>query len=377
MIHSIVRFRAAALLCAIPLAATACKREAQATPATDIQLESGVYTIDHPERFRTATAESRALPTELIVNGTVAPDIARTIHVTALGSGRVVELKARLGDQVQKGQSLVRISSSDLASAAGDYQKARADEELARRALERAVVLLEHGALAQKDLETAQDAEAHAKADLRTAEERLALLGGDPQHLGGLIDLKAPVAGTIIEQNVAGNEGVKSPDNSPSLFTIADLSQVWILCDVYENDLASVREGDRADIRVNAAGDRIFHGTVSNVSRVLDPMTRVAKVRVVLDNPGRILTPGMFAVATLRSQRTAPNVLVPVAAVLRLQDKDWVFRREGPNRFRRIEIHAGALTHDGYHRVLSGVAAGDQLVGDALAFSAAIAEQTP
>src|SRR5262249_40642935 len=152
--------------------------------------------------------------------------------------------------------------------------------------------------------------------------------------------LRAPVSGTIVEQNVAGFEGVKSLDNTPNLFTIADLSQVWVVCDVYENDLSEVQLGDSAQIRLNAYPDKLFDGRVADISRVLHPNPRSAKVRIVLPNANGLLRPGMFATANFRSQKLHRRVVVPATAIMRLQDKDWIFRREGQDRFRRMEVHA-------------------------------------
>jgi len=295
--------------------------------------------------------------------------------VTSLGSGRVVELKTRLGDRVQKGQVLLVISSQDLAGATADYQKARADEDLARKALDRAQLLYSRGALAEKDLQAAQNAEDKAKVDMQTAEQRVKLLGGDPAHPSPLIELKAPVSGTIVEQNVAGFEGIKSLDNSQSLFTIADLSHVWILCDVYENDLGNARVGDAATIRLNAYPDQVFHGSVQDVSRVLDPGTRSAKARIVLPNPDGLLKPGMFAVATFQSRRTQPHLVVPATAIMRLQDKDWVFLRESAQRFRRVEVHPQGSLADGLVELQGGLKPGDQVIAAALEFSTAMASQ--
>ena len=236
-------------------------------------------------------------------------------------------------------------------------------------------MLLSQGALAQKDFEVAQDAEDKATLDVQNTEHRVRVLGGDPDHPSSIIELRAPVPGTIVEQNVAGFEGVKSLDNSPNLFTIADLSQVWVVCDVYENDLSEVHFGDLSEIRLNAYPDRVFQGKIADISRVLDPNTRSAKVRIVLANPEGSLRPGMFAVATLRSRKSVPRVLVPSTAVMRLQDKDWVFRKEATNRFRRVEVHTLGTTPDGLQQIGDGVKAGEQVVAQALEFSTAVAEQ--
>ena len=369
----------ATLCCTASLVAfsPSCSRDTQAAPTkTEVTLEPNVFNAEHPETFKLTRVESRAVPIILKANGTISPDVARTIHVTSLGSGRVIELNARLGDQVRKGQALLTISSPDLASATADYQKARADEEFSRKALERAQLLNSHGALAEKDLQQAQDAGEKAKADLQASAQRVRLLGGDPDHAAAIIQLRAPVSGTIVEQNVAGFEGVKSLDNSPNLFTIADLSEVWVLCDVYENDLAAVRLGDPAEIHLNAFPDRVFRGRVSDISRVLDPNTRSAKVRVVLSNPGGSLKPGMYAAATFHSRKLQNRLVVPSAAIMRLQDRDWVFRKEGAQRFRQIEIHSVAQTEDGLQQIQDGtVQAGQEIVFNALEFASAMAEQ--
>ncbi len=369
--------RPAALMtiCLLAVISGSCADQTKATPAkTEVTLEPGVFKVEHPGLFRLAKVEERSLPVELNSNGAIAPDVNRTIHVSSMGSGRAVDLKVRLGDYVQKGQVLLVISSTDLGSASGDYQKARADEDLSSKALQRAQVLYSHGALSEKDLQLAQGTEDKAKVDLQTADQRVRQLGGDPLHPGVLIELRAPVSGTIVEQNVSGFEGVKSLDNSPNLFTIADLSQVWVLCDVYENDLSAVRVGDVGEIRLNAYPNKVFHGRVDNISRVLDPNTRSAKVRIVLPNHDGSLRPGMYAVATFRSRKLQTRVVVPSTAIMRLQDKDWLFRKEGA-QFRRIEVHVLGGTSDGMQEIQSAAQPGDEIVANALEFSTAVAEQ--
>lgn len=354
----------------------ACSNETPAaTSKTPITVDPDVFDVDHPELFTTAKAETRFLPVEVTANGTVSPDINRTIHVTSLGGGRVVDLKVKLGDAVQKGQTLLVISSPDLAAAMSDYQKAKADEVLSYKALDRAQMLYDRGAIASKDLEAAQDTEDKAKVDVQTADQHVRILGGDPAHPGPLIELKAPVAGTIVEQNVAGSEGVKSLDNTPNLFTLANLAEVWVVCDVFENDLGEVHLADAAEIRPNAFPDRVFHGRVADISRVLDPSTRSAKVRIVLPNGDGALRPGMFAVATFRSRELINRVVVPSASIMRLHDKDWVFRKEGGKRFRKIAVQADGLAPDGMQEIRDGLKPGDEIVTNALEFSSEVAEK--
>ena len=358
-----------------------CSDDPKAAPTkSEVTLDPNLYTVEHAELFKLATVETRDLPTTLNANGTVTPDVNRTIHVTSQGSGRVVDLKVRLGDYVKKGQQLLSIHSADLAGAFSDYQKATADERLAQKGLERAQLLLSRGALAEKDLQQADDTEEKAKLDVQNAEQRVRLLGCDPAHPSSLIELRAPVSGTIVEQNISGFEGIKSLDNSPNLFTVADLTQVWVLSDVYENDLGEVHLGDSAEIRLNAYPDKTYHGKVADISRVLDPATRSAKVRIVLSNHDGSLRPGMFAVSTFRSRKSQPRIVVPSTAIIRLQDKDWAFRKDGAQQFRRVEVHPLGGIIDGMQpieplRNKDGLKAGEAIVANALEFSSAVAEQ--
>ncbi len=363
------------LLAALGCALACSKDTPAATSKPPVTADPDVFDTDQSQLFQTAKAETRSLPTMVTANGTVTPDVNRTIHVTSLGGGRVIDLKVKLGDTVTKGQTLLVISSPDLASAMSDYQKAKADEVLSHKALDRAQMLFDRGAIATKDLETAQDTEDKARVDVETAQQHVHVLGADPDHPSPLINLKAPESGTIVEQNVAGFEGVKSLDNTPNLFTIANLSEVWIVCDVFENDLGEVHLGDSAEIRLNAFPDRAFKGTVADISRVLDPNTRSAKVRIVLNNEDGALRPGMYAVATFRSRKLTNRVVVPATAIMRLHDKDWVFRKEGPNRFRKIAVQADGLAPDGMQEIRDGVKAGDELVTNALEFSTEVAEK--
>jgi cobalt-zinc-cadmium efflux system membrane fusion protein len=340
----------------------------------EVKLEPGVFDVDHPELFKLVKVESRDLPTLVKASGSITPDVNRTIHVTSQGSGRVVDLRVRLGDYVEKGQPLLSIYSGDLTGAFSDFQKATADERLSKKALDRSQLLYSHGAIAQRDFEQADDAEQKAQVDVQNAAQHIRVLGGDPNHPSSQIELRAPVSGTIVEQNISGFEGVKSLDNSPNLFTIADLSQVWVLCDVFENDLGQVQVGDAADVQLNAFQDRAFHGKVSDISRVLDPATRAAKVRIVLDNPKAELRPGMYAAATFRSRKMQPHLVIPGTSVMRLQDRDWIFHKESDRHFRQIEVHIIGDPPDGMHSVQEGpVHEGDEIVLNALEFSTAMA----
>ena len=163
---------------------------------------SAVFSVEHPEQFPVATATAQAAAPELVVTGTVNPDISRNVPVISLASGRVVAIHARLGDTVKKGQLLLTVRSDDISGAFANYRKAVADEILARTQLERAKDLYGHGAIALNDLQVAQDTEDKAKVDVETMAEHLRLLGNDPDHPNGMVDIFAPVSGVITDQQV-------------------------------------------------------------------------------------------------------------------------------------------------------------------------------
>ena len=345
--------------------------EVSAATRNEPARDPALVVVDHPEQFPLVPVSTRKMPDEMSVNGVVAPDVSRTVPILSMSGGRVVEIHARLGDMVVKGQSLVKIHSNDLSLALSDLKKAQADEVLAGKALERSQLLFSHGALAQKDLQMAEDLEQKAKVDVETAGEHIHLLGGDLKNLSPILDVRAPVSGTIIEQNVTGGTGVRSLDNSPNLFTIADLSRLWILCDVYEDTLAHVKLGDYAEVRLNAYPDQHLKARVSNISAILDPATRTAKVRLEVENPKGTLRPGMFAVVKFTGQNSRERAVLPASALLRLHDKYWVFRFEGDNRFRRAEVEAGPVLPDGFQQLLSGLKSGDEVALNALQMSGA------
>jgi len=297
--------------------------------------------------------------------------------VVALSSGRVVDVRARLGDDVQKGQVLLTMVSPDMSQAISDYQKFQTDEKLAKIQLDRAQLLFSKGSMAKKDLETAQDVFDKAQVDTQTASERIRILGGDPQHPSSLLSVTAPTTGTIVEQNITTAGGVKSLDNSPNLFTIADLSSLWVVCDVYENDLSRVQVGERADIELNAYPGRRFQGRIANIGKVLDPNTRSAKVRIELANASGILRPNMFATVHFTAQSTQSQIVIPSTAVLRLQDRDWVFVKIGGKQFRKTEVHGGPVGPGGSQQILSGLQTGDQVVASALTFDREVQKEQP
>ena len=364
--------RPMALLFGLCLLASGCTQtkgnaKAEAPPPTEVEHEQdvSVLKVAHPEQFPLVTAAEHDSWSELTATGMVTPDISRNVPVISIATGRVVEIKARLGDFVKKGQVLLRVQSADISAALSDYRKAAADEQLARTQLDRAKLLYDKGAISLNDLQIVQDAEAKAKIDVGNTTERLSVLGGSVDQRASVVDIRAPVSGVITDQQVTNAAGVAGL-NSPNPFTISDLSRVWILCDVYENDLASVRIGQDAEVRLNAYPGRVFAGRINNIAPVLDLSLRTAKVRIEVNNPGLIMRVGMFARATFHDRKKESHTAVPAAAVLHLHDRDWVYVPAGSNLFRRLEVTAGNSLPANMVEINSGLRPGEQIVANAL-----------
>jgi membrane fusion protein, heavy metal efflux system len=370
-----------ALVCLVLWVTAGCNSKtsdpkAEAPPETSVQADANpsLVQVKNPEAFTLATAASYQAPSSLNVTGTVNPDISRTIPVISIASGRVVDIHARMGDYVKKGQLLMEVQSTDVSGAFSNYLKAVNDERLAQGQLDRAKLLHDKGAIPTSQLEIAQNAEDDAKSALTASEEQLKVLGVDKDHPSAAVKVYSPASGYIIAQNVtnAAAAGITYAGSS-SAFTIADLSHVWIICDVYENDLASVHLGEKAQIHLTAYPDKVLTGTISDIGAVLDPTIRTAKVRIEVENPNTILRVGMFATATFFGKSSQTHAEVPASAILHLHDQDWVYvPASGTGSFRRVSVVGGDMLPNGMQQIKSGIDAGQQVVANALTLQNAV-----
>jgi cobalt-zinc-cadmium efflux system membrane fusion protein len=373
----IMKLAIMAMTLATCLGLSGCKTKtadaaAEAPPPAKVipALDPSFFAVEHPEEYPIATATEYQAPSQMFVTGTVFPDISRTVPVISLASGRVVDIRARLGDTVRKGQLLLRVRSDDISGGFDAYRKAVSDELLARKQLDRAKELFEHGAIAQQDLEVAQDSEDDAKTTLDTATEHLHLLGSDPSDPKGIVDIAAPVSGVITDQEVTIGAAVQAY-STPNPFTISDLSSVWIVCDVYENDMANVHMGQPADIKLNAYPDKVLKGTISNIGPILDPSIRTAKVRIEVANPGQMMHLGMFATATLFGKEKQNFAAVPASAIVHMHDRDWVYIPM-QEKFKRVEVVGGEQLPNNMQQILSGLQPGQRVVTNAINLENAI-----
>ena len=365
----------ASLCVCVMLSTAACGRRVTAASAGDgdtgphpamvePDMDANNFKVDHPEQFPLATAGEYVASPELNVTGVVSPDVSRQVPVPSLASGRVVQIDARLGDDVKQGQLLFKVRSTDIAGAFSDYQKAVRNEQLAQIQLTRAKLLFDNGAIPKSALEVAQTTEDNAKVDLETATEHLRLLGSDPEHPTGIVAVYAPVSGVITDQQITNSSGVQAL-TAPNPFTISDVSHVWIVCDVYENDLAQVHLGEYAEIHLNAYPDRPLRGRIGNIAQIMDPNLRTAKVRLEVENPG-LMRFGMFVTATFHGLTTEKHATVPAAAILHLHDRDWVYTPVNNGRFRRVEVAGGDMLLGNMQEIVSGIKPGAKVVANAL-----------
>jgi membrane fusion protein, heavy metal efflux system len=374
----------ATLCLSLSLFLTGCERKVTAqnhamagtSPVpTEIEpdVDANTFKVDHPERFALATAGEHVAAPELNVTGVVSPDVSRQVPVPSLATGRIVEIDARLGDEVKKGQLLFKVRSTEVAGAYSDYRKAVRNEQLAHIQLDRAKFLFNDGAIPKSALEVAQTAEDNAIVDVETATEHLRLLGSDPNHPSGMVEVYAPVSGVITDQQITNGSGVQAL-TPPNPLTISDVSHVWIICDVYENNLAQVHIGEYADVRLVAYPDRVLRGRISNILPMIDPNIRTAKVRLEAENHG-LMRLGMFVTATFHGEVMTKHATVPAAAILNLHDREWVYRRIGNGVFRRVEIIGGRMLPNDMQEVISGIKPGSEVIANALQFSSSIEQQ--
>lgn len=320
-------------------------------------------------QIATATVSRRAEAGLLVANAVIEAAADLQARVGPRVAGRITSLGAGVGDRVKKGQVLAELDSAELGRAKADYLAALAVSEVAEGSAGRERALFEKKISSEKDWREAQASAIKARAERDAAENRLHALGlsdadlpelKDEGHYSSSIPITAPISGAVVERSVTLGEMVESTD---SLFIVMDLREVWILVDVYERDLPKVRVEQRATIRVAAYPERSFEGTVQSIGAIVEPRTRAVKVRVVLENPGGVLKPGMFATVTLRGTEGAgrERLLLPSTAVARDGDRTIVFVPRGDLEFELREVKLG-IESGGLVEVITGLSAGEPVV---------------
>ena len=312
--------------------------------------------------IQTQIARSTAIPEYLDLPAHIEPDPTRVVHVFAPVGGRIVEMKVRPWDHVEKGQTLATLESSDLARAVADYHKALADNQVKQKALARAQDLLEHKAIAEKDFEQAQDDAQQAQAELQAAREQVQVFGMDPDHASTQLVVKAPRPGSVLDVGAAPGEFLQALSAPAPLATIADVTTLWALGDIYEQDLGAAQLGEDAQVTLNAYPGQHWSGHVSVVSGAVDPSTRTLRVRVVLLNSDGRIKPQMFGSIRL-VKSSAPGILVPATAVIREGNDASMFVAKGNGHFERRTVQIGRTVNSSLE-ITGGVNAGETIVTD-------------
>ncbi|HKS96150.1 MAG TPA: efflux RND transporter periplasmic adaptor subunit [Terriglobia bacterium] len=341
----------------------ACARRGSGNTKVDA-AESSPNSFSLPaDRRGVSVAEvtTERLPDYLVLQAQIQADPTRVVRVYAPVSGRLASVDVRPADVVSQGQPLAVVASSDVAAARQAYQQALADNAVKQSALARSKLLLDHHAIAEKDYEQAE-ADAHmSAAALASAVERLNLLNVGINGSSDELVVRAPRSGVVVSLGAAAGEFAKSLDNSDPLCTIADLTTIWAVGEVYEKDLASVRVGNAADVTVSAYPGQTWRGRITAVASIVDPVTRTLSVRVVLPNPGLELKPDMFA--SIRLVRALRDyVIAPSAAVLREGTSDYVYVEDSAGHFARCVVTLGQYTGADQVEITSGIVPGSKIV---------------
>ena len=301
------------------------------------------------------------IPDTLDLAAKAQADPTKVIHIFPPASGRVVAIEVKPGDHVRRGQTVAILSSSDVASARSDYAKANIEAERATRALDREKLLFEHGAAAEKDFIDARAQADVARAELDRARQRLELLNVNPASATDHVPLIAPASGVVLDVSAAAGEFSKSLESANALITIADLSAIWIVGDVYEKDVAKLDRGKQVTVSLQAYPERQWSGQIESISGALDPTTRTLKVRVVLPNSDQRLKPEMFGAIHVKAG-THQALLVPAAAIIRDANTTSVFVNNGGKPEQRT-VTVGQ-TVDGNVEVVSGLREGEEVAAD-------------
>jgi cobalt-zinc-cadmium efflux system membrane fusion protein len=354
----------ALLAAALALAGCGSGRSADNSAARSSADNSGGAEVvaSDAKGIATQVARTTAIPEYLDLPAHIEPDPTRVVHVYAPAGGRIVEMKVRPWDRVEKGQILASLESSDLARAVADYHKALVDNQVKQKALARAEDLLEHKAIAEKELEQAQDDAQQAQAEVEAAREQVQVFGMDPDHASTQLVVKAPRAGSVLDVGAAPGEFSQALSAPAPLATVADISTVWALGDIYEQDFAAAKLGETAEVTLNAYPGQKWSGRVSVVSGAVDPNTRTLRLRVVLPNFDGRIKPQMFG--SIRITKSASKgILAPAAAVVREGNDAYMFVAKGDGHFERRTVTIGR-TVEGSLEITGGVNEGETIVTD-------------
>ncbi len=349
---------------------SACDRNAQPPHSNAATPPKVLEQAAEPRpRVEIGTVEIGSGEHDLTLAGKVAYGEDKFSRISSPVQGRVLEVRAHLGDRVKAGDVVLVVDSPDIAQAYSEYVKEDSDLQYAVRAHELAKDLYENKAMPLKDLKMAENELVKARAEFRRAKERLLSLRVpaeelnkplDRQKITARFEMKSPLTGIVVERSVTPGQSVGG-DSGQVLFTVADLDMLQVVADVYERDLALVKEGQYAKVSVEAYPDVAFPATVAAIGDIVDPTSRTIKLRAWVNNPEHKLKPEMFARLHLRVGETTPLLTIPREAVLEADGKQFVYLVDGPDRYRKQEVAVSPISPD-LVRVVEGLTSGQRIV---------------
>ena len=339
--------------------------KAGAQAKTEIQSNDGVVKLESGmmANIKIEELNEKVVPLIFTATGKVNFNEDQMARILAPVAGQVINLGAKVGDSVAKGQTLFSINSRDAAAAISEHLENHKDLELAEKTYALTKDLYEHQAASLVSLQQAESDLAKAKARAARSEKVLQVLGLNPNETGteSRVAVRTPLNGKVVERSVTEGQFVQ-PDNNP-LMVIADLANLWILADIYENDLHRIRLGQKAEVTTAAYPDERFMATISRISDVVDPTTRTVKVRFLVSNPAARLKPEMFASVTIFLNEQATALTVPASAVFAEGGKNYVYVQTGITEFTRRLVEVSP-DPSGRMRVTSGLKAGEKVVSE-------------
>jgi len=362
------------LFIAVLILAAACSKKEETKVAVQTTGKSNVtLTAEQMKSVVVKQLEQVPVADEFTAVGEVSFDENNVVRVFPIVSGTVEKVSVSLGDYVQRGQLLATLLSTDISAYQRDYNVSKANLDVEQKNLARNEDLYKSGMLSEKDIAEARKDFANATSEFNEKKQILELYGGSSERLDATFRVVAPRSGFIVERNI--NEGTQiRTDLNTNIFTISDLKSIWIWANIHESDMAKVKEGDKVSVKTVAYPDKTFYGTIKKIGTMLDPQSRVIRVRTELDNSDGLLKPEMFATVIITSQTSEKVLGVPEKALVLENNNFYVMKATGANTFEKIKVEVGRKFTQ-FTEVIEGLKAGDSIIVEGSLFVLTAANQ--
>ncbi len=357
------------LLFSLPfILSVACKKDKAADTASHKESKTNiVLTADQMKGMRVEATSEAPLAEEFAAVGEVSFDETNVVRIYPIVSGTVEKVNVSLGDYVQRGQLLATLLSTDITTFQRDYNVAKANLEVADKNLARSKELYTTGMTSEKDFAEAKKDYTNALSDFNEKKQILELYGGSSERLDAMFRVVTPRSGYIVERNI--NEGTQiRNDNNTAIFTISDLKSVWIWANVHESDMGKVKEGDKVSVTTIAYPERTFKGNIKKIGTMLDPSSRVIRVRSELSNEEGLLKPEMYATVVITSQTSEKVLAIPQKALILENNHYYAMREVSPNTFEKVRVTTGKKFNN-LTEVITGLTTGDKIIVEGSLFA--------